>query len=270
MKIVHKKFDKFLEHVLDEHEERRRSVEGYVSRDMVDVLLELAEDPTLEVKLERPGVKGHILDLLAGGTESSTVTIIWAISELLKRPEYFKKATEELDRVIGRNRWVKEKDMPNLPYIDAIMKETMRLHPIAPILTPRLAREDCKVAGYDIKKGTQVFVNVWTIGLDPSIWENPTEFNPDRFIKKPIDVRGHDFELLPFGAGRRMCPGYSLGLKVIMSSLANLIHGFNWKLPAPMTPEDLNMEEVFGLSVPRKVPLVAVPEPRLPLEVYNL
>ncbi|KAK4394844.1 Trimethyltridecatetraene synthase [Sesamum angolense] len=270
MKIVHKKFDKFLEHVLDEHEERRRSVEGYVSRDMVDVLLELAEDPTLEVKLERHGVKGYILDLLAGGTESSTVTIIWAISELLKKPEYFKKATDELDRVIGRNRWVKEKDMPNLPYIDAIMKETMRLHPIAPILTPRLAREDCKVAGYDIKKGTQVFVNVWTIGLDPSIWENPTEFNPDRFIKKPIDVRGHDFELLPFGAGRRMCPGYSLGLKVIMSSLANLIHGFNWKLPAPMKPEDLNMEEVFGLSVPRKVPLVAVPEPRLPLEVYNL
>ncbi|KAL0441081.1 UNVERIFIED_CONTAM: Trimethyltridecatetraene synthase [Sesamum radiatum] len=353
MKIVSKKLDRFLEHVLDEHQERRRKVEGYVSRDMVDVLLEQAEDPTLEVKMERHNVKAltqdllaggtessavtvewaisellkkpeifkkateeidrvigqnrwiqekdmpnlpyieaivketmrlhpvapllmprlvreDCKDLLAGGTESSTVTIIWAISELLKKPEYFKKATDELDRVIGQNRWVKEKDMPNLPYIDAIMKETMRLHPIAPILTPRLAREDCKVAGYDIKKGTQVFVNVWTIGLDPSIWENPTEFNPDRFIKKPIDVRGHDFELLPFGAGRRMCPGYSLGLKVIMSSLANLIHGFNWKLPAPMKPEDLNMEEVFGLSVPRKVPLVAVPEPRLPLEVYNL
>ncbi|KAK4438527.1 Trimethyltridecatetraene synthase [Sesamum alatum] len=144
MKIVSKKFDKFLEHVVDEHEERRRSIEGYVSRDMVDVLLELKDDPTLEVKMERHGVKAFILDLLAGGTESSTVTVIWAISELLKKPETFKKAIEELDRVVGRNRWVEEKDMPNLPYIQAIMKETMRLHPIAPILTPRLAREDCK------------------------------------------------------------------------------------------------------------------------------
>ncbi|KAK4438520.1 Trimethyltridecatetraene synthase [Sesamum alatum] len=145
MKIVSKKFDRFLEHVLDEHEERRRSVDGYVSRDMVDVLLELAEDPTLEVKLERHGVKAFTQDLLAGGTESSAVTLDWAISELLKKPETFKKATEELDRVIGQNRWVYEKDMPNLPYIEAIIKETMRLHPIAPILTPRLAREDCKV-----------------------------------------------------------------------------------------------------------------------------
>ncbi|KAL0424951.1 UNVERIFIED_CONTAM: Trimethyltridecatetraene synthase [Sesamum radiatum] len=270
MKIVSKKFDRFLEHVLDEHEERRRRVEGYVSRDMVDVLLELAEDPTLEVKLERHGVKAFTQDLLAGGTESSAVTVEWAISELLKKPEIFKKATEELDRVIGHNKWVQEKDIPKLPYIEAIVKETMRLHPVAPLLVPRFSREDCKVAGYDIKKGTQVLVNVWTIGRDPSLWDNPTEFCPERFIGKAIDVKGQDFELLPFGSGRRMCPGYSLGLKVIQSSLANLLHGFNWKLPDHMKREDLNMEEIFGLSTPRKIPLVAVVEPRLPYEVYNL
>ncbi|KAK4410471.1 Trimethyltridecatetraene synthase [Sesamum angolense] len=198
---------------------------------MVDVLLELAEDPTLEVKLERHGVKAFTQDLLAGGTESSAVTVEWAISELLKKPEIFKKATEELDRVIGHKKWV---------------------------------------AGYDIKKGTQVLVNVWTIGRDPSLWDNPTEFCPERFIGKAIDVKGQDFELLPFGSGRRMCPGYSLGLKVIQSSLANLLHGFNWKLPDHMKREDLNMEEIFGLSTPRKIPLVAVVEPRLPYEVYNL
>ncbi|KAL2234830.1 UNVERIFIED_CONTAM: Trimethyltridecatetraene synthase [Sesamum indicum] len=270
MKIVSKKFDRFLEHVLDEHEERRRRVEGYVSRDMVDVLLELAEDPTLEVKLERHGVKAFTQDLLAGGTESSAVTVEWAIAELLKKPEIFKKATEELNRVIGQNKWVQEKDIPNLPYIEAIVKETMRLHPVAPLLVPRFSREDCKVAGYDIKKGTQVLVNVWTIGRDPSLWENPTEFCPERFIGKAIDVKGQDFELLPFGSGRRMCPGYNLGLKVIQSSLANLLHGFNWELPDHMRPEDLNMEEIFGLSTPRKIPLVAVVKPRLPYEVYNL
>ncbi|KAL3632877.1 hypothetical protein CASFOL_025861 [Castilleja foliolosa] len=270
MKNVSKKFDRFLEYVLDEHEERRRKTEGYVSRDMVDVLLELAENPDLEVKLERHGVKAFTQDLLAGGTESSAVTVEWAISELLKKPEIFKKATDELDQVIGQNKWVAEKDIPNLPYIEAIVKETMRLHPVAPMLVPRLSREDCKVAGYDIKKGTQVLVNVWTIGRDPSIWDQPNEFCPDRFIGKAIDVKGHDFELLPFGSGRRMCPGYSLGLKVIQSSLANLLHGFNWKLPDNMGPEDLEMDEIFGLSTPKKIPLVTVAEPRLPIGLYAI
>ncbi|KAK3006936.1 hypothetical protein RJ639_016891, partial [Escallonia herrerae] len=268
MKVLSKKFDKFLEHVLDEHNARRKGVENYVPQDMVDVLLQLADDPNLEVKLERHGVKAFTQDLLAGGTESSAVTVEWTISELLKKPEIFEKATEELDRVIGRTRWVQEKDIPNLPYIEAIAKETMRLHPVAPMLVPRLAREDCKVAGYDIPKGTQVLVSVWTIGRDPALWDEPEEFRPERFIGKAIDVKGQDFELLPFGSGRRMCPGYSLGLKVIQSSLANLLHGFNWKLPNDMKGEELNMEEIFGLSTPKKFPLVAVVEPRLPLDLY--
>lgn len=270
MKIVSKKFDGFLECVLDEHNARRKATENYTSKDMVDVLLELAEDPNLEVKLERHGVKAFTQDLLAGGTESSSVTVEWAISELLKKPEIFKKATEELDRVIGRDRWVQEKDIPSLPYIEAIVKETMRLHPVAPMLVPRLAREDCKVAGYDIQKETRVLVNVWTIGRDPEIWENPNEFCPERFVGKKIDVKGQDFELLPFGSGRRMCPGYSLGLKVIESSFANLLHGYNWRLPENMSPKDLNMEEIFGLSTPRKFPLDVVAEPRLPLDLYSL
>ncbi|PKI74276.1 hypothetical protein CRG98_005333 [Punica granatum] len=233
MKTLSKKFDKFLEHVLDEHDERRRGVKGYVAKDMVDVLLQLADDPNLEVKLERHGVKAFTQDLIAGGTESSAVTVEWAISELLRKPEVFKRATEELDRVIGRERWVEEKDIVNLPYIDAICKETMRLHP---------CREDCKIGDYDIPKGTRVLVSVW----------------PGRFLGKAIDVKGQDFELLPFGSGRRMCPGYTLGLKVIQASLANLLHGFDWKLPGETRPEDLDMEEIFGLSTPRKVPLVTI------------
>ncbi|PON35700.1 Cytochrome P450, E-class, group I [Parasponia andersonii] len=270
MKALSKKFDRFLEQVLDEHNERRKGVKDYVTKDMVDVLLQLAEDPNLEVKLERHGVKAFTQDLIAGGTESSAVTVEWAISELLKKPEIFNKATEELDRVIGRERWVEEKDIVNLPYVDAIVKETMRLHPVAPMLVPRFSREDCQVAGYDIPKDTRVLVNVWTIGRDPSLWDHPNDFNPDRFIGKPIDVKGQDFELLPFGSGRRMCPGYSLGLKVIQSSLANLLHGFTWKLPGSMKKEDLDMDEIFGLTTPKKVPLVVVAEPRLPPHVYGL
>ncbi|XP_031281311.1 trimethyltridecatetraene synthase-like [Pistacia vera] len=268
MKALAKKFDRFLEHVLDVHNARRKGVENYVARDMVDVLLQLADDPNLEVKLERHGVKAFTQDLIAGGTESSAVTVEWAISELIKKPEIFAKATEELDRVIGRERWVEEKDIVNLPFIDAIVKETMRLHPVAPLLVPRMTRQDVKVAGYDIPKDTRALVSVWTIGRDPELWENPNEFYPERFIGKSIDVKGHDFELLPFGAGRRMCPGYSLGLKVIQSSLANLLHGFAWKLPGNMTKEDLNMEEIFGLSTPRKFPLEAVVEQRLAPHLY--
>ncbi|CAA3025257.1 cytochrome P450 71A1-like [Olea europaea subsp. europaea] len=161
MKILSKKFDRFLEHVLDEHNAKREATQSYVSKDMVDVLLELADDPNLEVKLERHGVKAFTQDLLVGGTESSAVTVEWAISELLKKPEIFNKATEELDRVIGQNRWVQEEDIPSLPYIESIVKETMRLHPVAPMLVPRLSRKDCKVAGYDVQKGTRVLVDYW-------------------------------------------------------------------------------------------------------------
>lgn len=208
-------------------------------------------------------------DLIAGGTESSAVTVEWAISELLRKPEIFAKATEELDRVIGRERWVEEKDIANLPYIEAIAKETMRLHPVAPMLVPRLSREDCQIAGYDIPKGTRTLVNVWTIGRDPTIWDNPNEFVPERFIGSSVDVKGHDFELLPFGSGRRMCPGYPLGIKVIHASLSNVLHGFTWKLPANMRKQDVNMDEIFGLSTPKKYPLQAVADPRLPLHMYS-
>ncbi|XP_022998723.1 cytochrome P450 71A1-like [Cucurbita maxima] len=269
MKALSKKFDRFLEHVLDEHNERRKGVEGYVAKDMVDVLLQLADDPSLEVKLERHGVKAFTQDLIAGGTESSAVTVEWAMSELLKNPEIFGKAREEVDRVIGRGRWVEEKDMVNLPYINAIAKETLRLHPVAPMLVPRMCREDCRIAGYDVVKGTRVLVNVWTIGRDSEVWKNAHAFDPERFMGSSVEVKGQDFELLPFGSGRRMCPGYSLGLKVIQSSLANLLHGFCWKLPGDMEKEDLNLEEVFGLSTPKKFPLQAVAHPRLPPHLYS-
>uniref|UniRef100_A0ACD5YEU5 Uncharacterized protein n=1 Tax=Avena sativa TaxID=4498 RepID=A0ACD5YEU5_AVESA len=266
MKKLSKMFDRFLEHVVEEHSERRRcDGESFVAKDMVDVLLQFASDPSLEVKLNREGVKAFTQDLIAGGTESSAVTVEWALSELLKKPEVFAKATEELDSVIGRGRWVTEKDIPSLPYIEAIVKETMRLHPVAPMLVPRLSREDTSIGGYDIPAGTRVLVSVWSIGRDPELWDAPEEFMPERFLGSRLDVKGQDYELLPFGSGRRMCPGYSLGLKVIQVSLANLLHGFTWRLPNGV---ELSMEEIFGLSTPRKFPLEAIVEPKLPAHLY--
>ncbi|XP_006665049.1 trimethyltridecatetraene synthase-like [Oryza brachyantha] len=270
MKKLSKMFDRFLEHVLDEHETRRHHEgEAFVARDLVDVLLKVADDPCLQVEFTRDSVKAFTQDLIAGGTESSAMTIEWAISELLKKPEVFNKATEELDRVIGRGRWVTEKDIPSLLYIDAILKETMRMHPVAPMLTPRMSRMDTSYNGYDIPAGSRVLVSTWSIGRDPKLWDSPEEFMPERFVDSKIDIKGQDFKLLPFGSGRRMCPGYSLGLKVIQVSLANLLHGFSWRLPDGMTREQLSMEEIFGLSMPRKFPLEVVVEPKLPVHLYT-
>uniref|UniRef100_M8B769 Flavonoid 3'-monooxygenase n=1 Tax=Aegilops tauschii TaxID=37682 RepID=M8B769_AEGTA len=268
MKKIGKLFDAFNEHVLDEHSGERGRGEGEAARDMGGVLMEKANDNALEVQYGRIGVKAFTQDLIAGGTESSAVTVEWAMSELMRRPATFDVATEELDRVVGRARWVTEKDMPNLPYIEAIVKESMRMHPIVPLLTPRLAREDATIDGYDIPKGARVLINVWAIGRDPELWDAPEEFKPERFLGSKMGVIGQDLELLPFGSGRRMCPGYNLGLKVVHLSLANLLHGFTWRLPEGVRKEDLSMEEVFGLSTGRKYPLQVVAKPKLPNHLY--
>ncbi|CAL4914504.1 unnamed protein product [Urochloa decumbens] len=273
MKRLAKMFDRFLEHVVDEHEERRRREgEGFVAKDMVDLLLELADDPSLEVPIGRDGIKGFALDLIAGGTDTSAVTVEWAMSELLRNPSAMAKATEELDAVVGRGRVVTEQDIPRLPYLEAVVKETFRLHPVTPLLAPRLSREDASMdsSGHDIPAGTLVFVNVWTIGRDPAVWgDAASEFRPERFVGSGVDVKGQHLELLPFGSGRRMCPGIGLGLKMVQVTLANLLHAFAWRLPDGVTAEELSMEEKFGLAVPRKVPLVAVAEPRLPARLYD-
>ncbi|KAF3643805.1 putative linoleate 13S-lipoxygenase 3-1, chloroplastic [Capsicum annuum] len=277
MKVVSKKFDRFLEHVLDEHNARRNAEENYVAKDMVDVLLQLADDPSLEVKLERHGVKAFTqskICIAQSGlvgwwnrefSSDGRMGNIRAVKEARDFQEGYRgTGSSDRPKQVGTR-----KRHPVSSNIEAVVKETMRLHPVAPMLVPRECREDCKVEGYDVQKGTRVLVSVWTIGRDSTLWEEPEAFKPDRFLGKSIDVKGHDFELLPFGAGRRMCPGYSLGLKVVRSTLANLLHGFKWSLPDNMTPEDLNMEEIFGLSIPRKIPLAAMIEPRLQLNLYS-
>ncbi|KAL6655502.1 hypothetical protein ACP70R_006328 [Stipagrostis hirtigluma subsp. patula] len=271
MKRSRQKVDQLLDRVLDEHNERRRREgERFVARDMVDVLLHLADDPNLEVQLSRDNVKALIQDLFAGATDSSSHTIEWAISELLKNPGHLAKAIEELDRIIGRDRPVTERDLPDLPFVEAVIKETLRLHPAAPLLAPHLAREDVSVGGYDVPAGTIVLMNVWSTCREPTIWDAPEEFRPERFIGSKVDVRGQDFELLPFGSGRRMCPGYNLALKVMQLSVANLLQGFTWRLPDGVTKEELSMEETYVFTTPRKVPLEAVVQPRLPVHLYTL
>ncbi|CAN6338668.1 unnamed protein product [Urochloa humidicola] len=292
MKRVHVLLDRFMERVLQEHEEdwrRRRRIAGdgeLAARDLVDVLLQLAEDDGQQqqeeepsgTRLTRDGIKAIIQDIFAGGTETAALMMEWAMAELLRRPAAMSAAAAELDSVVGRDRWAAESDLPGLPYIDAVVKETMRLHPVGPLLIPHHAREDTAVAAaggvYDVPAGARVLVNAWAVGRDPAAWADaPGEFRPERFLAggaaEGVDARGAHFQLVPFGSGRRMCPAYGLAMKEVAAALANLVHGFAWRLPDGMAAEDVSMEESFGLSMCMKTPLVAVAEPRLPAHLYT-
>lgn len=209
--------------------------------------------------------------MFTAGTDTSSSVIEWAISEMLKNPTILKRAQEEMDQVIGRNRRLMESDIPKLPYLQAICKETFRKHPSTPLNLPRIAQKDCQVNGYYIPKGTRLSVNIWAIGRDPNVWENPLEFNPDRFLSgkmAKIDPRGNDFELIPFGAGRRICAGTRMGIVLVEYILGTLVHSFDWKLPFDDINE-LNMDESFGLALQKAVPLVAMVSPRLPINAYS-
>ncbi|KAF3628296.1 putative cytochrome 71A1-like [Capsicum annuum] len=267
MKVLGKNLTEFHKYVLEDHKAKREAEKNYTPKDMVDVLLNLADD-NLEIKLTTDSLMGLIQNLLVGATDTSALTIEWVFQELLRRPNIMEKAYQELDRAIGKERWVEEEDFSQIPYIDAIIKETFRLHPLCTLLPPHYSIDDCNVAGYDIPKGTTVYVNAWSLGRNPKYWDRSEEFMPERFIENDIDMKGQNFTLLPFGSGRRRCPGYSLGIKVVQTTLANLLHGFNWKLAGDMKPEDISMEETYGLTTHPNKPISMIMEPRLPLHLY--
>lgn len=195
--------------------------------------------------------------------DTSATAIEWTMSELLKNPRVIKKVQMELETVVGMKKKVEESDLENLKYLDMVIKESLRLHPVAPLLIPHHAVEDCMVGEFFIPKNSRVIVNAWAVMRDPSAWTEPEKFWPERFEGSNIDLRGRDFQLIPFGSGRRGCPGLQLGLTMIRLVVAQLVHCFDWKLPNHMLPTDLDMTEEFGLTMPRAKHLVAIPTYRL-------
>lgn len=191
------------------------------------------------------------------------------MAELIRRPDLLKQAQAELDSVVGLSRLVSESDLPKLPFLQAVVKETFRLHPSTPLSLPRAASGDCEIDGYSIPRGATLLVNVWAVGRDPSAWpDDPLSFRPERFLPggrhEGVDLRGSDFELIPFGAGRRICAGLSLGLRMVQFMTAALIHAFDWDSVAGDAAEKVDMEEAYGLTLRRAAPLVAKPASRLP------
>ncbi|KAI5324396.1 hypothetical protein L3X38_033469 [Prunus dulcis] len=260
MKGVSKVFDAFFEKIIDEH---IQSTDQERTKDFVDVMLGFMGSEESEYRIERSNIKAIILDMLAGAMDTTATAIEWTLSELIKHPRVMKKVQKELENVVGMEREVEESDLEKLEYLDMVVKETMRLHPVAPLLLPHAAIEDCNVNGFHIPRKSRVMINIFAIGRDPSIWTDAEKFIPERFDGSNIDFRGRDFQFIPFGSGRRGCPGMQLGITMVQLVVAQLVHCFDWELPNNMLPCELDMTEEFGLTVPRAKHLLAVPTYRL-------
>jgi len=202
-------------------------------------------------------------DVMFGGTETVASAIEWAMAELLKSPEDIKRVQQELADVVGLERRVEESDFDKLAFFKCTLKETLRLHPPIPLLLHETS-EDAEVAGYYVPKKTRVMINAYAIGRDKNSWEDPDSFKPSRFLEPGVpDFKGNHFEFIPFGSGRRSCPGMQLGLYALDLAVAHLLHCFTWELPDGMKPSELDMTDMFGLTAPRATRLVAVPRKRV-------
>ncbi|KAK2373012.1 hypothetical protein P8452_46189 [Trifolium repens] len=267
-----KALDSFIDKIIDEHMQKNNDV-GNEETDMVDELLAFyseegklnneSDDLQSFIKLTKDNIKAIIMDVMFGGTETVASAVEWAMAELMKSPKDLKKVQQELDEVVGLTRRVEESDFEKLTYLKCVLKETLRLHPPVPLLLHETA-ENATVNGYFIPKCARVMINVWAIGRDKNCWEEPESFKPSRFLKPGMpDFKGCHFEFIPFGSGRRSCPGMQLGLYALDLAVTHLLHCFNWELPDGMKPSEMDMSDVFGLTAPKASRLVAIPTKRV-------
>ncbi|PRQ17185.1 putative psoralen synthase [Rosa chinensis] len=265
---VFKEFDGFLDTVLEDHMVNLSTkgdicgIEGEDRKDFVDVLLEVQKNNITGSSIDRDGIKAVILDMFAGGTDTTSTVLEWAMTELIRHPRVMKRLQNEVMGIANGKQDITESDLDKMPYLKAVIKETLRLYPPIPLLSIRESTQDVKVKGYDIAARTMVLVNAWTIGRDPSLWDEPEEFQPDRFMNSSVDFKGQDFQLIPFGAGRRGCPGILFAITTNELVLANLVHKFEWALPSGATAEDMNMTECNGVVIHKEVPLIVMAAPR--------
>ncbi|XP_057420127.1 flavonoid 3'-monooxygenase CYP75B137-like [Lotus japonicus] len=262
-KQMHKvvpRFDRIFEKMIGERVKMESEGKRSESKDFLQFLLNLKEEGDSKTPLSITHVKALLMDMLVGGSDTSSNTVEFAMAEMMQKPEVMKRVQEELEGVVGRDNMVEESHIHKLPYLLAVMKETLRLHPVLPLLVPHCPSETTSAGGYTIPKGSRVFVNVWAIHRDPSIWENPLEFDPTRFLDAKWDFSGNDFNYFPFGSGRRICAGIAMAERSVLYFLATLVHLFDWTVPEG---EKLDVSEKFGIVLKKETPLVAIPTPRL-------
>ncbi|KAI3933621.1 hypothetical protein MKW92_030453 [Papaver armeniacum] len=264
MKNIHQRFDAFLTKIIDNHNKinAASNEKGNGSSKHSDFLSKLIGYKEEDVdggqwKLTDTDIKA----LLLVSTDTSTSTVEWTLAELIRHPNILAQAQQELDSVVGKDRLVSESDLSRLPFLHAVTKEAFRLHPSTPLSLPRVSAEDCEIDGYFIPKNT-TFLQIYGLLLVIRRCSYPVT------KKANVDIKGNDFEVIPFGAGRRICAGMNLGLRMVQFMTASLIHGFNWELPEGQVIENLNMDEAYGLGLSRASPLMVHPKPRLEAHVY--
>ncbi|KAF7111264.1 hypothetical protein CFC21_111292 [Triticum aestivum] len=277
MRRLSARLDRVWSRLLSEHEatmaDRDRQQERRGRQpDLVDRLIACRGDARAgEDGVTDLNIKALLNNLFTAGTDTSSSTIEWALAEMLANPAILRRAQAEMDGVVGRDRLLQESDIPHLPYLRAICKETFRLHPSTPLSLPRLSTEPCTVQGYHVPEGTRLLVNIWAIGRDPAVWAEPARFDPGRFTTEEgskVEPLGSHFELIPFGAGRRICAGARMGVTLVHHMLGALVHAFDWEVPEG-GGMDMDMDEEFGLALQKKVPLRAVLRPRLAPGAYQ-
>lgn len=262
MKAVGKAMDNVVGEIINKHEEDARNGTKKSNKDFVDMMLSSKTLSSAD-KLDKENIKSLLFELILGAIDTSHTWIEWTMAELLRSPKAMRRLQEELEANVGLDRMVEEKDIPNLQYLEMVIKETFRLHPPTPLLVPRESMEDIEINGYYIPKKSRVIVNTWAIGHDSNICSNNVdEFFPERFIDSDINILGHDFFLIPFGYGKRICPGAKLGLLNVKLIVSHLVHSFNWELPKGKSPSELDMTEAFGLVTGKSKHLSAIPSYR--------
>jgi cytochrome P450 len=264
LKASFEELDAFLDEVLEEHKARLESDGGNShTNDFVDILLRLQKDDMLDFNLTKNNLKAILTNMFLGGSDTTSTGLEWLMAELIRHPNVMKKVQEEVRRVVGKKTNIEMDDINKMEYLNCVIKENLRLHPPAPLLAPRETTKDFEIGGYHIPAKTRVFINAWGIQRDPRLWDRPEEFIPERFQNNSIDFKGQDPQLVPFGIGRRGCPGISFGVASTEFVIANVLYWFDWKLPEDVVlgKKNMDMSEVNGIVVHKKFSLHLVPIP---------
>ncbi|KAL0925667.1 hypothetical protein M5K25_004032 [Dendrobium thyrsiflorum] len=254
-----KKWDSLFDEIIKNHGHESKEVNGKNSTYLMGTLLDLQNDSSLGFVLTNDHIRGLTMNMIIAGIDTTSATLDWCMAELVRNPEVMKKVKDELRKTAHGEDMISEELLGQLSYMKVFIKEVIRLHPPAPLLLPRESLQECQIKGYNIPKQTRLVINAWAFGRDESYWEAPEQFKPERFFDCTVDYKGKDFFFIPFGVGRRICPGMDFSMAIIEIALANLLHRFDWSLPSGITIEDMDMDEGGEVISFRKQKLELVP-----------
>ncbi|CAN4077057.1 unnamed protein product [Withania somnifera] len=257
---MHRKVDPVLEKIIHEHETDQLATEP-MAEDLVDVLLRLQKSQDFQIPITRDSIKAIILDMFVAGTATSSTVLEWAMSELMKNPSMMEKAQIEVRKAFNGKKSIDQSDLKKLKYLKMVINETLRFHPPGPLSIPRESSQQCEIKGYTIPDKTIGIVNMWALGRDSEYWAEAEKFEPERFNESPVDVGGNHFQFIPFGAGRRICPGIDFSMASMELTLASLLCYFDWKLVNGVSLQELDMTVNFGNVAGRKNSLYLAASP---------